>query len=137
MNYYRLALATLTTVILSSSMAIGQISEITNTSIQQTTINLNKSDLVQPHWLTINSTNSLTQLTIKINGKVVQKIPKNNARINLAPFLKKGKNIVSISSSYTSIDTSIKVEFSGINTQIGQETSGSGSLEQILAIDVE
>jgi hypothetical protein len=76
-------------------------------------------------------------LTIKINGKVVQKIPKNNARINLAPFLKKGKNIVSISSSYTSIDTSIKVEFSGINTQIGQETSGSGSLEQILAIDVE
>jgi hypothetical protein len=106
---------------------------------QETSINLSATDLRQPHILSITTSQVPTQVTgeITLNGRLIKKLSRTTARINLAPSLKMGKNIVAVSGKYSPASTSVNVEFSGPSTQISQQMAGNGSVKQVLVIRVE
>jgi hypothetical protein len=110
-----------------------------NQQTQETSINLSAADLRQPHILSISTSQVPTQVAgdIKLNGKLIKKLSLTPARINLAPSLKKGKNIVAVSGKYSPASTSVNVEFSGPGTQVSQQIAGNGSVKQVLTIRVE
>ncbi len=109
-----------------------------NQSIQQTTVTLDATALRQPHILTVATPNVTAELTgdIKLDGKVIQTLNKHSTQINLSPFLAKGRHRVAISGNYYPANSLVKVEFIGLNTQVVQNISGSGQINQILVIDV-
>jgi hypothetical protein len=51
-------------------------------------------------------------------------------------LLKKGKNIIEINAVDKSIGSTLRVELIGANTQISQESGGSGDIQHILVIYV-
>jgi hypothetical protein len=107
--------------------------------IQQTGINLSATELKQPHILTVSTSQPVTQMTgdIKLNGKSIKKLSRNSTRIDLAPSLKIGKNIVAVSGRYSPASTSVKVEFTGPSNHISQQMGGNGSIDQILVLKVQ
>ena len=108
-----------------------------NEQVQETTIDVNAANLRQPHILTISSsTRSLTG-QIKLNGRVLKNITNRDIRINLSPHLRSGENTIEISGNYSPANSSVKVEFIGPNTQVNQQTGGSGKINQLLMIFVE
>jgi hypothetical protein len=104
---------------------------------QETMISLESEQLRHPHFLSVSSLAKGTQLTgqIKLNGKYIKKLD-NNIKINLAPFLKRGKHTIAISGSYRPVRDSVEVSFSGPNTQVSQQSGGNGYFNQILIIEV-
>ncbi len=106
---------------------------------QETSINLSATELRQPHVLSISTSQVPTQITgeIRLNGKLIKKLSRISARINLAPSLKMGKNIVDVSGKYSPANTSVNVEFSGPSTQVSQQMAGNGLIKQVLVIKVE
>ncbi|HBE19984.1 MAG TPA: hypothetical protein DEG17_02465 [Cyanobacteria bacterium UBA11149] len=106
--------------------------------LQQSTISLNLSDLKQPQILQITTPRSTTELSgqIKIDGKAIQTLSNKGTEINLSPYLTRGRHIVEISGNYSPSSSSVKVEFTGTNTQNTQQTEGSGEINQILIINV-
>ena len=104
-------------------------------SKQETTINLTEDDLQEDLLLKINTANNFAG-NIKINGKNIQKIEGNSTEISLLKLLKKGKNIIEINGVDKSIGSTLRVELIGANTQISQESGGSGDIQHILVIYV-
>jgi hypothetical protein len=106
---------------------------------QETSINLSAADLRQPYILSISTSQAPTQITgeIRLNGRLIQKLSRTSARINLAPSLKVGKNVVAVSGKYSPANTSVNVEFSGPSTQVSQQMAGNGLIKQTLIIKVE
>jgi uncharacterized protein YxjI len=144
MNLRLLLLAIFYTVVLAASVPVrthyfyladaAQIEQQT----QETTISLKADALRHPHFLTINPSTKGTQLTgdITLDGKLLQRL-NNSTTINLAPRLTRGKHAIKISGKYYPIRDSIQIEFIGPNTQVNQETGGSGYLNQTLIIEVK
>jgi hypothetical protein len=110
-----------------------------NKQMQETGINLSATDLKRPHILSVSTSQSVTQITgdIKLNGKPIKKLSRNSTRIDLAPSLKIGKNIVAVSGRYSPASTSINVEFTGPNNHISQQMGGNGTINQVLVIKVQ
>lgn len=104
-------------------------------SKQETTINLNEDDLKENLLLKINTANNFSG-NIKLNGKNIKKLEGNSTEISLLKLLKKGKNIIEISAVDKSIESTLRVELIGTNTQISQESGGSGDIQHILVIYV-
>lgn len=106
--------------------------------VQETAINLSTDELRYPHFLKIDTLKSGTQLTgqIKINGKFFQRFDRH-LKINLSPYLTRGKNTIQISGRYRPTNDSIKIELIGANNQVSQETGGNGYLNQILIVEVK
>jgi hypothetical protein len=104
-------------------------------SKQETTINLNEDDLKENLLLKINTANNFAG-NIKVNGKNIKKIEGNSTEISLLKLLKKGKNIIEINGVDKSIGSTLRVELIGANTQISQESGGSGDIQHILVIYV-
>jgi hypothetical protein len=109
--------------------------------LQETSINLNVNDLQTANILRIvkvdNLNNGNLKGEVKLGGEKIKEINSNSTEINLSSLLKQGTNILEISGSYTPINSSIKVEFSGSDTLISQETGGSGKLNQRLIIKIK
>lgn len=141
MSLKHLAFAAFSTVMLStmlSSMpqgtnAIAQVQQQT----QETTINLSANDLKSPYWLSIRTPNATkVQGQIKLNGKVIQSLNDQNTQINLSSYLSVGINEITITGNYYPAQASVTVELNGNNNNITQQTSGSGSLNQSLRVEV-
>lgn len=117
-----------------SSMWANEVKQQT----QETSINIDASDLRYPHFLRVNVSQSVTQLQgqIKLDGKLIKTLSDRSTQINLSPYLSQGTNVLKISGQYFPPDAAIAVEFTGPHTQISQQTSGSGSLNQTLIIEV-
>jgi hypothetical protein len=139
-------LVTMATAVTSDSVLVSQSSVIVTTDadggqVQSTSISLDRADLSQPHLLRVKgSTNNtpvrMERVEVKINGKVVKTIANNSLELNLAPMLKAGRYEVEISGTSQRLDDTISVNFTGKNTNVTQQFSGTGSIEQKLVIDV-
>jgi hypothetical protein len=110
----------------------------TKQSTQTTTISLSIEDLNSPHILTINAVPNSTQFSgqIQLNGNRWQSLGNRGTQVNLTPVLSVGQNTLKITGNYYPADASIQVELVGKNTQVSQQTSGNGVLNQVIVIDV-
>jgi hypothetical protein len=109
--------------------------------IQSTTVSIDRADLRQPHILKVQgSTNNspirMKRVEIKINGKVVRTIANNSLELNIAPMMKAGRYEVEISGISLRHNDTISVSFNGKNTNVTQQFSGSGRINQKLVINV-
>ncbi|MGK7915026.1 MAG: hypothetical protein AB4038_05685 [Prochloraceae cyanobacterium] len=108
-----------------------------NEQFQETTINVNAANLRQPHILTVSSSTSSLNGQIKLNGRVLKNIRNRGMSMNLSPHLRSGENIIEISGNYSPANSSVQLKFIGPNTQVNQQTGGSGEINQVLIIYVE
>lgn len=110
-----------------------------NLNIQETTVSLDAGDLKQPYILRVRIANANPRLItgeIKLNNRVIKSLSNNQIEINLSPLLSIGTHKVEISGKYNPANSAVKVELLGGQTQVTQETSGSGTINQILIINV-
>lgn len=110
-----------------------------NLNIQETTVSLDAVDLKQPYILRVSIANANPRLIageIKLNNRVIKSLSNNQIEINLSPLLSIGMHKVEISGKYNPANSQVKVELLGGQTQVTQETSGSGTINQILIINV-
>jgi hypothetical protein len=108
-----------------------------NTDINRSNVTINTVDRKQPHVLKINSSNAKLQGEIKINGKVVKRLNRNQSEINLTPYLSRGRQKIEISGRYIPATASVSIEMKSEGSNVSQQTSGSGILNYILDLDVE
>jgi hypothetical protein len=130
----------------SSEVTISQSTVIVNTDadggrVQSTTVSIDRADLTQPHILRVrgsanNSPIRLQRVEVKVNGKVVKSIANNSLEMNLAPLMKTGRNEIEILGNSSQNEDTISVNFSGKNTNVSQQFSGTGKIEQILVINI-
>jgi hypothetical protein len=141
MNIKQIAKITFSSAILTLSMIVFMPnlvfanSHYLKDSKQETTINLTENDLKENLLLKINTANNFSG-NIKLNGKNIKKIEGNSAEISLLKLLKKGKNILEINGIQKSNGANLQVELIGANTEIYQESGGSGDIQHILVIYV-
>lgn len=107
-----------------------------NRQIQESSLDLNSSDLKQPHILKISTNATQLRGQIKLNGRLLQSLKTSGNQVNLSPYLKVGRQVLEISGQYSPRSASVKIEFLGKNTQINQQTQGSSYLEQRFIINV-
>jgi myo-inositol-hexaphosphate 3-phosphohydrolase len=126
----------------NSSVAVNQ-SNVTvttdsdNGQAQSTTISLDRADLRQPHILRVQGSGHMNRIDVKINGKLVKSIANGSIELDLAPMMKIGSYQVEISGISDRSDDTISLTFTGANTNISQQSSGSGRIEQMLVINVQ
>ena len=71
-----------------------------------------------------------------VDGVVIKKLHGSQISFNLSPYLEKQTKKVEILGTYKPASSSVKIEFSGLNTNITQQMSGNGKLNQTLVITV-
>ena len=144
MKIKTLALSTLYTTILTASVPVMAHNSIlvdakqAKQQTQQTTINLSLANLRSPHILKISTPTTATQLNgeIQLNGRFIGNLRNNSTQINLSPSLTQGRHTLKISGNYIPSSSSVMIELTGLNTQVSQQTGGSGYINQIIIIDV-
>jgi hypothetical protein len=110
--------------------------------VQSTTVSVDRADLTQPHVLRVQGSANdalirLQRVEVKVNGKVVRSIAHNSLELNLAPLLKVGRNEIEISGTSPQPEDTISVNFTGENTKVTQQFSGTGTIKQTLVINVQ
>jgi hypothetical protein len=110
--------------------------------VQYSTIAIDRRDLRQPHILRVwgetnNKAIPMEQVEVKINGKVVKTIANSFLELNLSPLLNVGRYIVEVSGTSVYSNVTISLNFTGINTQVNQKSSGSGRIKQKLIINIQ
>jgi hypothetical protein len=108
-----------------------------SSNIQRNSLSISTANLKQPHILKINSPNAKLQGEIKINGKVVRRLKNNQSEINLSPYLSVGQQKVQVSGRYTPATASVSVEMKSSDSNISQQSSGSGTLNYTLDLNVQ
>jgi hypothetical protein len=105
--------------------------------LQSTSFDLRREDLKQAYWLSIRASSG-TRLRgrIQLNGRVIQTLNGSSTIVNLAPYLRLGRQEVAIKGNYTPPEATVLLELKNDRTQIRQQSSGDGSLNQILMINV-
>jgi photosystem II stability/assembly factor-like uncharacterized protein len=131
----------------SHSVAVNQSTVTVSTDasggqVQSTVVSVERADLTQPHLLSIQgSTNGapsrLQRIELKVNSKLVRSIVNNSLELNLAPLMKVGRNEIKISGTSLHSEDTILVNFTGKNTKVTQQFSGTGTIEQTLIINVQ
>ncbi len=131
----------------SQNVAINQSTVTVSTDanggqVQSTVVSVDRTDLSQPHMLRIQGSANdapirLQRVEVKVNGKAVRSIVNNSLELNLAPRLKAGRNEVEISGTSSQPEDTISVNFIGKNTKVTQQFSGTGTIKQILVINVQ
>jgi hypothetical protein len=109
--------------------------------VQFTTVGIYRSDLSRPHILRVwglmnNIAVPMERVDVKLNGKVVKSIANSSLEFNLAPLLTAGRYEVEVSGTTRQTNATILLNFAGANTQVNQQSSGSGKIEQKLVINV-
>ncbi|HCF29720.1 MAG TPA: hypothetical protein DEV81_21520 [Cyanobacteria bacterium UBA11049] len=104
---------------------------------QTTSISVNSNALNSPHILSIKTTDN-TQMNgkVTVDGVIIKKLQGSEISFNLSPELAKGTKRVEISGTYKPASSSVKIEFSGPSTNVTQQISGNGRLNQTLVITV-
>jgi hypothetical protein len=132
---------TANTAVLSQS-SVNITTDANGGQVQSTVVSVDRADLNQPHILRIQGTANdapirLRRIEVKINGKTLRSIVNNSLELNLAPRLKTGRNEVEISGTSAQPEDTISVNFTGKNTKVTQQFSGTGTIEQTLIINVQ
>jgi hypothetical protein len=109
--------------------------------VQYTTVGLYRADLSQPHILRVqglmnNTAIPMERVDVKLNGRVVKSIANSSLELNLAPMMTAGRYEVEVSGTTPQTDATISLNFSGANTKVNQQSSGSGKIKQKLVINV-
>ncbi len=141
MSLKPLTLATLFTILLSGMVTglpegIDAIAQ-NQMSLQSSSINLNITELNQPLLLQIkgiDQTNIQGQVTV--NGEVIQTLQGRNNQVNLSNYLSQGNHQIIITGNYYPSQGSVIIELKGNQTQVTQQTSGNGLLNQQLNMEV-
>ena len=104
---------------------------------QTTSISVNSKALKSPHILSIKTTDN-TQIDgeVSVDGLVIKKLQGSQTSFNLSPYLEKQIKKIEISGTYKPASSSVKIEFSSPNTNVTQQMSGNGRLNQTLVITV-
>jgi hypothetical protein len=142
MNINNLVFATVATAILAMAVPIAPYDSGAvdasqgDRQTQATTISLNSDDLRQPHFLRVSTAAAQLNGRIELDGKLVQTLKNSRVQIDLSPKLTQGRHILSISGEYRPTNASVQIELIGPNTQVSQQTAGSGSINQTLIIEV-
>lgn len=106
--------------------------------MQVTTYQINAVTLKRPCWLSVRTSNFTSiQGRITLNGRVINSLKNTNTRLDLARYLKVGKNTITISGNYYPADDSVTVEFDSRDIRLQQQTGGNGRLNQILILEVK
>jgi hypothetical protein len=131
----------------SSNMTVSQSTVVVSTDadggqVQSTTLNIDRADLTEPHILRVrgaanNSPIRLRRIEVTMNGKLLRSIVDNSLELNLAPLLKTGRYEIEISGNSPQPTDTISVNFTGKNTNVSQQFSGTGTLKQTLVINVK
>jgi hypothetical protein len=121
------------TVVVSTDADGGQ--------VQSTTVSIDRADLTEPHILRVrglanNAPIRLQRVEVKMNGKLLRSLVNNSLELNLAPLMKTGRYEIEISGNSPRLDDTISVNFTGKNTNVTQQFSGTGTLKQTLVINV-
>lgn len=136
------SLATMSTVLLMATLSYlpGELSRAGALKQQQqnAALQLDSSDLSHPLWLNIQALSPTSELTgaIELNGKLLQPLKRSGNQLNLAPYLQQGRNLLKISGQYSPPNGRVQLELLGAQTQVSQQTSGDGHLQQTLMIEV-
>ena len=109
--------------------------------IQFTRVGIELADLKRPHILRVGALMNqtvvpMTRVEVKLNGKVIKTIQNSSLELDLAPMMTTGRYEVAVSGTTAQTDATISLNFSGINTQVNQQSSGSGEIEQRMIINV-
>ena len=103
---------------------------------QTAALAVDRSDLSTPLWLKVQTVDSELSGAIELNGKLLQSLNPKDNKVNLAPYLHQGRNVVKISGQYYPPHGSVQLELLGPQTQVSQQTSGDGDFQQTLMIEV-
>jgi hypothetical protein len=126
---------------LISQTTVKMGTDATGDQIQLTTVGIYRQDLSRPHILRVrglmnNVTIPMERVDVKLNGQVVKSIANSSLEFNLAPLLTAGRYEVEVYGTTKQSDAMISLNFVGANTQVNQQSSGSGKLKQKLVINV-
>ncbi len=103
----------------------------------KTSITLNADNLQQPCILSINSSGDILTAEIILDGKLIKSLNNTSeADINLSPYLSRGVNTVKIKGNYSPASSLVSIKLMGDGTSASSQTSGSGTIEYTLLIDV-
>ena len=106
-----------------------------NTS-QRALVNLDAENLKLPYILTIDTSAQQITGTVTAEDTEIKQINSDRTEFNLSPYLSVGTNTIKISAQYSPCSSEIKVQLLGLDTQIVQQTAGSGVLTYTLTIVV-
>lgn len=109
------------------------------TSLQRSSIRLRTKDLRQPCLLTIEPASGSTKLSgmIKLNGARLLTLKGQRTELNLAKFLKKGKNKIEVVGSYYPRNADVEISFDSPSGEVVQAVGGSGKINQVIMLDVD
>ena len=116
----------------SSSQSNSQSSS--QSSQQSSHVYSGTSRLNQPHVLTVSTTARSLNATLKINGQTIKTLVNASEVINLSEHLTSGLQTLEITGTYSPASASTQISLTGPGTQISQQVSGSGKLQQTLQI---
>lgn len=127
--------------VIISQTSVSVSTETGGQGVQSSSVSIDRADLSQPHILRVqgsanNSPVQMKKIDVKVNGKLVKSIANSSLELNLAPMMKTGSYEVEISATAPSSDDTISVNFNGKNTNVTQQSSGSGTVNQKLVINV-
>jgi hypothetical protein len=110
----------------------------TSTSIQQqsTRITVDSRNLSRSHYLKVITSGQNLTGTITVNKRQRSKLTPPETALDLAPYLTKGTNVIEIYGDYSPNNASITLQFFGAGNSVSQQSSGSGTLNHQLIIDV-
>ncbi len=126
---------------------IAQSTTTTSTSsdgsqIQSTAVSIDRADLTQPHILRIegfadHAPDQMHQIQVRVNGRLIKSGVNNSIALNLSPILKSGRYVVEILGISPRSNDTIRVSFTGKNTNVMQQFSGTGLILPTLVIDIQ
>jgi hypothetical protein len=122
-----------------SQSSVSVTTNSNNQGVQTTAVSIDRADLSQPHILRVqgsinNSPIQMKQVDVKINGQLVKSIANNSLELNLAPLMQTGTYEIEISATSPRSEDTILVSLNSPNTNVTQQSSGSGSIKQKLII---
>ncbi|GFE68012.1 hypothetical protein [Chroococcus sp. FPU101] len=105
---------------------------------QVTTYQIDAATLKRPCWLSVRASNFTSiQGRITLNRRVIHSLKNTNTRLDLARYLRVGKNTIAITGNYYPVDDSVMIEFDSQDIRLQQQTGGNGRLNQILILEVK
>ncbi len=104
---------------------------------QETQLNIDFADLASPHRLEI-AAPSGARLSgeVLLNGVLFKRLSGQQLQVNLAPYLKTGRNVVQVTGNYYPASASVQMTLDGPGVSLSNQTSGSGNLSLRLGLDV-
>ncbi|WP_052055588.1 hypothetical protein [Myxosarcina sp. GI1] len=109
-------------------------SSSSGTASQQAFVNLDAANINYPYNLNVNTSAASLNGTVTVNGKAVAQLNSNRSHLNLSPYLSIGTNVIEISAQYSPNSSEIEVRLSGVDTNVVQQSRGSGVLNCTLTI---